>query len=467
MLKGLEISVLNHSEVNSIENPTGRVDAEFFKKEFLALTRYALALGDIAIVRSGTTPSDRDDTLTVGVSLLKTVDIQNRPLNATDSDSFYKISPETAKKMQKTRLFANDLLINIVGATTDVVGRLALVPKGLPEANITQAMALIRLQDKDVMPEVIFAFLAGNHGQAQVRRLARPTGQYNLNIPEVESLRVPTISPKISNGVQVCVRKSLVARNESKKLLENAEITLLRALSLENWQAPEPLSYVCNSRDAFAAGRLDAQYFTPRVQALLDLLGEDGLTISDVAPLRREKFDPAKAGNTFSYIEIGDVQTDGSVESNELATNAAPSRASQYVRGGDILTSTVRPIRRLSALVTESQDGAVCSSGFVVLAPKGVSASTMLIYLRLPLVCELMDLHTSASLYPAISEQDLLALPIPRISGKVQNQIDALVGAARQAKQLSTRLLDTAKRTVEIAVEKNEKSAMAFLEVNI
>lgn len=137
------------------------------------------------------------------------------------------------------------------------------------------------------------------------------------------------------------------------------------------------------------------------------------------------------------------------------------------MRGGDILTSTVRPIRRLSALVDALQGGSVCSSGFVVLEPKGVSASTMLIYLRLPLVCELMDLHTSASLYPAISEQDLLALPIPRIDGIVQNQVDELVGASRQAKRRSTQLLNTAKRAVETAVEQDEKTAMTYLEANI
>ena len=141
----------------------------------------------------------------------------------------------------------------------------------------------------------------------------------------------------------------------------------------------------------------------------------------------------------------------------------APSRATQHVRAGDVITSTVRPIRRLSALVAPEQDGAVCSSGFVVLQPQGISGEVLLTFLRLPLVCELMDLHTSATMYPAISESDLLALPIPAIAPSVQAQVQDAVRQSAHARQRATRLLDAAKRAVEIAIEDSEAAALAHL----
>ena len=195
----------------------------------------------------------------------------------------------------------------------------------------------------------------------------------------------------------------------------------------------------------------------------MDLLGRDGLTLGDVAPARHEIFKPSEASSTFSYIEIGDMRNDGTVDATELATTDAPSRATQHVRKGDVLTSTVRPIRRLSAVVGPTQDGAVCSSGFVVLNPTKVSSSTLVTYLRLPLICELMDLHTSASLYPAISERDLLRLPIPHISQAAQQAIDTQVANAHAAKQRATQLLEAAKRAVEIAIEDSEDAALAYL----
>ena len=255
---------------------------------------------------------------------------------------------------------------------------------------------------------------------------------------------------------------SRVAGNEASAQLLKAEATLTNVLGLDTWNPPEALSYVRSSSEAFAAGRLDSQYFAPRVTELMKRLGRDGLRLRDVAPARHERFTPEETGQ-FDYIEIGGLGADGTATAETLEQLEAPSRATQYVRAGDVITSTVRPIRRLSALIAQEQDGNVCSSGFVVLKPQKISSEVLLTYLRLPLVCELMDLHTSASLYPAISEKDLLALPIPRIAESTQEAIKAAVLASRQAKQRATQLLDAAKRAVEIAIEESEDAALAHL----
>ena len=294
-------------------------------------------------------------------------------------------------------------------------------------------------------------------------RSSSQTAQPHLTITLVRELRVLNASWELKRQALSMVDDAFDADELARKHQLDAEGTLLRAIGLTGWQTPEPLSYVRRSRDTFAAGRLDAEYFRPRVLALMDLLGRDGLTLGEVAPARHEIFKPREAGATFDYIEIGDMRNDGTVGATELATTDAPSRATQHVRAGDVLTSTVRPIRRLSAVVGPTQDGAVCSSGFVVLNPIKVSPSTLVTYLRLPGICELMDLHTSASLYPAISERDLLRLPIPHISEAAQQAIDTQVGAAHSAKQRATQLLEAAKRAVEIAIEASEAAALAYV----
>lgn len=133
------------------------------------------------------------------------------------------------------------------------------------------------------------------------------------------------------------------------------------------------------------------------------------------------------------------------------------------VRTGDIITSTVRPIRRLSAIIAPEQDEHVCSSGFVVLNPQSIAPEVLLTYLRLPIICELMDLHTSASLYPAISERDLLKLPIPRIAEETAQPIITQVRQAHAARRRALDLLAAARRAVEMAIEIDEASAMEFL----
>ena len=94
---------------------------------------------------------------------------------------------------------------------------------------------------------------------------------------------------------------------------------------------------------------------------------------------------------------------------------------------------------------------------------EALAAEALLVYLRLPAICELMDLHCSASLYPAISEKDLLGLSIPNIPTTVQANIARLVQQSFTLKAASERLLEAAKRAVEIAIEQDEAAGMAYL----
>ena len=55
---------------------------------------------------------------------------------------------------------------------------------------------------------------------------------------------------------------------------------------------------------------------------------------------------PTRVGE-FNYIEIGGLRGDGSAATEVIPMATAPSRATWYVRGGDVITSMVRRIRRL------------------------------------------------------------------------------------------------------------------------
>ena len=88
----------------------------------------------------------------------------------------------------------------------------------------------------------------------------------------------------------------------------------------------------------------------------------------------------------------------------------------------------------------------------------------MLTYLRLPVICELLDLYASASMYPAITDADIFNLPLPNISDEVAEEVTRNVQEAKAAKASAANMLDAAKRAVEIAIEDGEPAAMAFLD---
>lgn len=312
----------------------------------------------------------------------------------------------------------------------------------------------------------IFVYLYFQTGffNRMLLRSSSQTAQPHLTITLVRNLPVFLGSEQFKTKCLRLVQDSYAKRKQSLELLAQAEQTLLRALGLEGWEPPEPLTYTRRASEALAAARFDAEYFAPRVAQLLAKLSADGLTIQDVAPARHDPFDASKhQADSFHYIEISGLRSDGTATSEPTPTDEAPSRASQKVHKGDIITSTVRPIRRLSAIIAPDQHEHVCSSGFVVLEPKAIAPEVLLTYLRLPIVCELMDLHTSASLYPAISERDLLKLPIPKIPDKAAQTIITQIRQAHQSRQEAQSLLAKAKRAVEVAIEEGEGRAIAFI----
>lgn len=361
-------------------------------------------------------------------------------------------------QMARSHLRKGDVLMSIVGA---IIGNLSLVTQDV-EAACSCKLAILR--PKGIRAELLSVFLSSYFGQIQIQKFKRGAAQTGLILEDFDQLKIPTFSETFETTIAAIVKAAFDATEATAKLLSKSEERLLAAVGIEKGFLPSEIGNIKSIKDSFAStGRLDAEYYQPKYESLLALLRKDGLTVADVAPLRSERFQKAQGG-VFQYVEIGGLCGDGTVLSQTVACADAPSRASQKVRMGDVITSTVRPIRRLSALVSSKQDGYVCSSGFVVLQPTRIAAEALLVYLRLPAICELMDLHTSASLYPAISEEDLLGLPIPEIPVAVQRKIAELVQQSFTFKAQSERLLAAAKRAVEIAIEKDEVAGLAYLE---
>lgn len=468
------MSVVHLSNV-LIENSSFRIDSTYFQKEFLqsALQGSLSTIGATCIVKSGTTPPDREDGLEEGVILLKTTDIRGTILTAANTNDFYYIQPEIAARMVETKLTPNDVLINIVGATTDVIGRVALVPDDFPEANITQAMALLRVTDNSIRPAFLFTFLLGKYGNQQVRRMARPTGQYNLNLPEVRSFKLPRLTKEFQDKIEQLISRVYTATHEGKALYSQAENYLLNTLSLGNWQPPQPLSYEQTFNVVFGAGRLDAEHFQPKYVALFSLLEERGMVhLGDYLT------ESVKRGISPEYVEDGDLLV---INSRHVGRTHVDIETDRYtlrrllqlqpqVRGevhfGDVLlNSTGRDtIGRCQCLLEDIE--AVVDNHIAIIRPTDeLDPVYLACYLNaLPGHMQTEQGWTGSSgqieLRPEVVEDYRIWNAPPEIQQAIRRQIEKAHVARRQAK----RLLEAAKRAVEIAIENSEATALQFLE---
>ena len=161
--------------------------------------------------------------------------------------------------------------------------------------------------------------------------------------------------------------------------------------------------------------------------------------LSEFTLERVEQGEPGKSA--VPYIDIGSIDRHlKRVGPTEKVTQAnAPTRARQWVKSGDVLVSLTRPNLNAVAMVSLNLDGAVASTGFDVLRPRGVLSEWVFNRVRSQAfvsdVCE----GVQGVVYPAIRPADVRRheLPIPpeREQQRIVAAIDSYLSVAnyRQA----------------------------------
>ena len=116
----------------------------------------------------------------------------------------------------------------------------------------------------------------------------------------------------------------------------------------------------------------------------------------------------------IEYIDISSIDNTSNtvVETTRYEVSGAPSRAQQCVKNGDILVSTVRPINRNIAVITNDFNNLVASTGFCVLRPKESYREYILSVVKSDAYTDRMCDKASGGLYPAVNNGDVLSYEI-------------------------------------------------------
>ena len=442
-------------------NPAVRLDAEFFNRAALkAISKirsgeYA-TLGELTerIQHPAEVVREYQEDADEGLPTLMAACIRN---NRLDLSNVRMMDVSAAEAFAPNLLNDGDLVMTRSGAGFGTVA------SWNREDQVMYACAdLLVARNPNAPSGYLSTYLSSKFGEPLCIRSGYGSAQPHISPAYVSLLPVPRFA-ELEGKIDSLVRGAGFAELRASEAQQTAEATLIEALGLGGWSPPEPLTYTRSAAAVRAAGRYDAEFAAPAVQALIARLAQSGETVGSLASPRRDKFKPTSSGD-FNYIEISDIGADGRCGASSIAMSEAPSRATWTVHAGDVITSTVRPNRRLSAIIAPDQNGHIGTSGLLVLKPERISPEALMTYLRLPIICDLMGLYTTSSMYPAIADRDILALPCPDIANDVEKAIIAAVQASADHIRQSESLLATAKRAVEIAIEDSEGAACAFLE---
>ena len=135
----------------------------------------------------------------------------------------------------------------------------------------------------------------------------------------------------------------------------------------------------------------------------------------------------------FTYVDVSAIDNEEKVivGARVLLGGQAPSRARKLIRKDDVLVSTVRPNLNAVAVVPAHLDGQVASTGFCVLRAKEcVIPEFLYFYVRSKAFVDGLCQLVAGAMYPAVTDSQVLDLPLPLPSLPEQHRIVDLLARA-------------------------------------
>lgn len=181
-----------------------RLDAEHYKPKYDDLESKLNNFKTLKIkqivkypVSSGATPKAGGEDYTDrknGIPFIRAVDLKDGRVAV---EAFIYIKTYVHETiLSKTKVNKNDIFFSIAGT----VGRCAIFDYDF-EANINQALSILRFDENQVKRLYLVAFFNSDIGKTYISKYARPGLQTNLNLNEVSNLKIPILDWHIQEQV--------------------------------------------------------------------------------------------------------------------------------------------------------------------------------------------------------------------------------------------------------------------------
>jgi type I restriction enzyme S subunit len=156
-----------------------------------------------SLITKGTTPTTYGHAyVKAGVPFLRAEDVKGGEVELSNVSRM--IDFKTHELLQRSQLQTGDVLITIAGA----IGRSAWIPRGVRDANINQAIAILRLRKEYALPEFISYQIGTGFVQSQFESMQRGVAQKNLNLQQIGDLYVVVPPIETQNTIVSMLRRA-------------------------------------------------------------------------------------------------------------------------------------------------------------------------------------------------------------------------------------------------------------------
>ena len=470
MLEGLEISEVLFSKVDLGD----RFDAEYFWKDSLHIQELLEKKGAVRFneigdfVASAFYPAATHLYESGDTPFIRCVDCINYPLITKEqNDSFERIPLTFAHESGGINLLEKgDFVITKVGSPcyASIIEEHELVALSRTVLGVKNI--------RNIDPYYLLVFLRSRYGFKQLLRQRELTIQYQLTLARVKNIQIYIAGKELQQKINGIVASFIEKRQEYKDLYLEAETLLLNALGMADFSPSTENVNVKSFKNSFlASGRLDAEHYQTKyeqVEEKIKAYPNGFATLGEISPNPTNGVEIREYCEMGTpYLRIGDIKQLQINEKSLVFVEPAAAKslmAKVKLQEGDVLMSRSGSLGVI-CVVEKQWIHSLISSHLIILRIEDKTITSYFLALFLSSIAGKMQIekNSNGGVQPEINHPALKSILVPKLDLDTQIQIANLIQQSFTLKAESECLLETAKRAVEIAIESDEPTAMAFL----
>ncbi len=432
----------------------GRLDAEYFKSEYLEVENKIKSWGyktisDLAggCVNYGLNvdPFYTD----VGIKFIRAQNLKEFGFEGEILNIPYSKEDLSERELLQT----GDLMIVRSGAN---VGDIGIITDEFKESSF--GSYIIKFDVKDhINPYFVYIFLKTKYGRLQTVRFRSGAAQPNISIPNLNKILVPILNSKFQKDIENDFFKAKEKQEKAKTLYKKAEKILLEEFGLIGYKTEHALTFEVKRKDIESVKRFDAEYFQPKYEDIIKKIHGYKMGFAnaeDILIFNKKNFFP-KEDVLYNYLPLSKVSGVGDIDvsERELGRNL-PTRARRRVQAGEVILSSIKGSLESSALIQQEHNNMIVSTGFYVFHSNKINSETLLILFKSRFMLELLERISKGAILGGYDLESFEKIKIPLVRQKIQKQIAEKIQESHKLRKESKKMLESAKKKVEEEIEK-------------
>ena len=457
-------SIVNYQSVVDSSHSL-RLDAEFFHPDYLEIQRQLEKIGSHKLidfqVKIRHPKEIKRNYVDSGILFLRAQNV--RPLSIDLTSNPVYISEEDAERLKENTIHHKDILITRTGANA---GQCAIY---LENRDAISSSHTFILKSGHLNPFFLAIFLNTKYGTTLIER-----GRYGSTQPEIAPPFLYQIPMPVWDDLPSVIEKTYL---QSKRLTElsktryiEAQTLLLSELGLADWQPKQQLTFVKNFSDTERAERIDADYFQPKYDEIVNTIknySEGWDTLENLATLKKciEVGSKEYLETGVPFVRVSNLSPYEITQEKYISAELYAELTEHQPKQGEIfLSKDATP--GIAHYLREAPEKMIPAGGILRLKNKTnkIGNEYLTLVLNSILTQEQINRDVGGSVILHWRPDQVAGTVIPILDQEKQAEIEQKVLESFNLRKRAKDLLEHAKRAVEIAIEQDEQAAIEWLE---